>query len=366
MNAENFADFIQSRSRLFHLPYEELKSLVLQYPYSQNLHLLLLTKSWLEQHPEAGQNLAKAALYSSDRAVLYRHVQELIAEVSYPEENFLFGEDFLELKELPGLADFEQLPDLTLPKEAAVPMPAPPLLFPEEKPHVPGEIAEEADLSIFDLDAETEEAPAAPLLNSPETSPERETGQESNPASSKLLQPEPVESIPPVSPLPTEPHLPAEPEPDILTEWLGVTEKLEGQLSQKLLHQPDVPAKEAESSDQTPEPTTGISPSPLPRTTFTSWQQQYQQSYIQQRLQDLRKALQLPDQSVAEDTTEQSGPPAEPEQEPDVLWFARKSVQDNDDLASETLAEILVHQQQYARAIAVYERLILLFPEKSL
>ena len=45
--------------------------------------------------------------------------------------------------------------------------------------------------------------------------------------------------------------------------------------------------------------------------------------------------------------------------------IADKSLLEVDDVASETLAEILVLQGSYDKAIAMYERLQLLFPEKS-
>ncbi|MCX6234915.1 MAG: hypothetical protein NT175_09385 [Bacteroidetes bacterium] len=44
---------------------------------------------------------------------------------------------------------------------------------------------------------------------------------------------------------------------------------------------------------------------------------------------------------------------------------ARKGASENDDIASETLALIYVKQENIARAIKIYERLLLKFPEKS-
>jgi len=48
-----------------------------------------------------------------------------------------------------------------------------------------------------------------------------------------------------------------------------------------------------------------------------------------------------------------------------VIDIAKKSIQKNDDIISETLAELLVQQGSRKKAIQMYERLSLIFPEKS-
>ena len=50
---------------------------------------------------------------------------------------------------------------------------------------------------------------------------------------------------------------------------------------------------------------------------------------------------------------------------PDVNELATKSVEENHSVASETLAILLARQGHTDKAIEMYERLRLLFPEKS-
>ena len=48
-----------------------------------------------------------------------------------------------------------------------------------------------------------------------------------------------------------------------------------------------------------------------------------------------------------------------------VIAEANKSVQQSDDILSETLAELLAKQGSHKKAIQMYKRLSLIFPKKS-
>lgn len=99
MNAESLISILKNPSKLHQLPYEALKTLHLQYPYSSNLVYLLLIKSKLEDHPDYEKNLATAALHSIDRTYLYRLIE---IELSEPTET-------LELKEIHELEQKEKV-----------------------------------------------------------------------------------------------------------------------------------------------------------------------------------------------------------------------------------------------------------------
>ncbi len=102
MNQDSFKDFLTDESRLYAISYEELKSLTLAYPYSSLLRLLLLKKSYLDQHKDYERNLQTAALYTTDRRNLYQTVQAL-KSMPLQKEYVTLGEDYLELAELSRL-----------------------------------------------------------------------------------------------------------------------------------------------------------------------------------------------------------------------------------------------------------------------
>ena len=110
MNSENFHEYVKNPSMLHQVSYQELKSLVLQYPYSPNLRHLLLLKSLFDQSKDFDKNQALASLSSPDRKKL-RQVVKQFSRLREIQENYSLNEDFLELKELSALEDWMQAPE---------------------------------------------------------------------------------------------------------------------------------------------------------------------------------------------------------------------------------------------------------------
>ena len=67
MNITLFTACIKDPYRLRQVSYQELKTLVFQFPYAAGLRQLLWEKSQIENHPEKEKNLHLASLYSIDR-----------------------------------------------------------------------------------------------------------------------------------------------------------------------------------------------------------------------------------------------------------------------------------------------------------
>ena len=102
MNNEQLTAYLKDESYLYTLSYEELKTLVVQYPYATNLRVLLLKKSYIEQNKDYERNLQMAAAYSTNRRFLYKLVKKLKTLQNVP-ENVILGEDYLELTELSNI-----------------------------------------------------------------------------------------------------------------------------------------------------------------------------------------------------------------------------------------------------------------------
>lgn len=79
MNAEQFLTYLQDESHLYSLNYQAFKTLSVQYPYCQNLRLLVVKKSQLDgiDDKEHQQNLTLAAAYLTDRRLLYQKLKQL-------------------------------------------------------------------------------------------------------------------------------------------------------------------------------------------------------------------------------------------------------------------------------------------------
>ncbi|HKK75524.1 MAG TPA: hypothetical protein VJ953_10660 [Saprospiraceae bacterium] len=321
MNAGSFVQYVEQLSMLYQLPYEELKSLSMEYPYFQNLHLLLALKSKLEDHYDYKKNLARAAAYSIDRAKLYRTLSQLESLVQ--SENFLMHEDYLELQDVNRVAEklksmellpVEQEPVIDLSylnsKPVAEPSPAPeePLVSatPDTNPGTGSSRKEENSYAI-DLDTITlDNAAIAQCVHQ------------------RLRRPPKRRSTP------------------LLSPSLNIEEKKKELKNYLRKMQPE-------------------KPKPMPKQSFSTWVEQFQPAHVKPHLSDLMEAKQQ------EKNKRKKGASPEPKElvGDNLHIFAAKSIQEKPTMASETLAELLVAQMQYRQAIKVYERLSLIFPEKS-
>jgi hypothetical protein len=99
MTNEQLTAYLQDESYIYTLSYEELKTLVVQYPYASNLRVLLLKKSYIEQNKDYDRNLQMASTYSTNRKHLYKLIKNLKQLERVP-QNVILGEDYLELASL--------------------------------------------------------------------------------------------------------------------------------------------------------------------------------------------------------------------------------------------------------------------------
>ncbi|MEN0051475.1 MAG: hypothetical protein AAF806_30705 [Bacteroidota bacterium] len=280
MNAENFSQYIENPSMLYQMNYEELKQLILQYPFNSNLRYLLAKKSQQEDHHDFDRNLKAAAINSPDRKQLYK---------------MLHGEQVLVEEELEERLELKSLQELELEVEETV-------AFKTETPSMDAEMQ-------FDLSSETLSTKDINVgsLNDRLTFVGAENVETSTP--NDTINAEQVVSVAEI---------------DFQIE-------LAGEDSTTVADE----IQEVEAADPFAEVESEVAP--LSRRAFKSWRTRYQKPSLHSEETPSSNAAQIADQSV----------------------------EDSDDLVTETLADVLTHQQQFEKAIEVYERLSLLFPEKS-
>lgn len=117
MNSQDFQQLLEHPRALYDLPLADLQRLAMDYPYSQNLRLLLLLKTHLEGHPNESEYLNRCAASAFDRAFIY----DLLQDASrVPTEN----KEETEVLELRTLEDIA-LDDAALPATSPALAPTP-------------------------------------------------------------------------------------------------------------------------------------------------------------------------------------------------------------------------------------------------
>ena len=356
MNAENFAQYLKNPSQLYQISYQELKSLVLQYPYCQNLHYLLLLKSKIDQHKDLPSNLEKAAAYSIDRTFLYKLIKEKELE-AVEAESFMINEDYLELKDLSVL---EESPSIVKDQEESQTMTA----------RMP-----EAETSVLKPELET-------LLQ-----PNEEEEEDFDETVSEVLETQALEK-------PENPPNADKPAADLSAEipgsivhdrfaadlaafacvienfYRGGESDQENEVTET--HKPMMKSKndnipfEITNDNKRSKAEGPLKPAPSPKSSFTSWIEQFQTDPLGSQMSEIMESRKREEIKWAKKQLKKKKRKKKKKQrKTKVSEIAKNSIRDNNEIASETLARILVAQEQYAKAIKVYERLILKFPEKS-
>ncbi len=404
IDAQTFEEILKDREKLFELPWEELRALSQQYPYSAHVWWLLLEKARLEQRPDYDQILEHVASRTFDRAFLYRYLRHLQTHASPATEHFQLAEDYLELKDLSELETLEaptrpdsseaessqsdldlshtaaeeafdegerfssldevfQFPEgLSHPaQKAAVPPDMPDSAHPSEPSEAPPPADEQtappaADslrsrvLSLDDLLAELPQTAAT-------DAPESEKGADADtPPTRQAVEParppatERDKSDAPAPPKAENPHR-------ILFQQAAALAATGTHTARQMWQWLQSLARQAQ-----PHPPATSRPEPLKRQQLESWQKLVREVphhlFISADSEVEKPPLRHAEKAKRKRKSKKKAPPP-PER------IARQSLQPPTDVASEPLARVLEQQGHYERAIIMYERLRLKYPEKS-
>ncbi len=326
MNSENFHEYVKNPSMLHQVSYQELKSLVLQYPYSPNLRYLLLLKSLFEDSKDFDRNQVLASLTSPDRKKLRQLVKQY-TRIKDMQENYAMSEEFLELKDLSALEDLVEEPN---PATASAPIgKAEAIVPPVVPPDLDEEIDEESDLSFLqNLHFDRDEIAVLGEKDEPAAVPDVAEQQEAvSQTAAATAAPEQVEAV--VEPVASETT------PD--------------EVPAAVVEVPTISLEITNEQD--------VQPMPRPRSSFNSWLRQFnppQAGLLNTELKD-----------ISLNNRPHHAPPPPPIVEEDPEQFAEHSVEEDAEIASETLAILLEKQKLFPKAISMYQRLQLKYPEKS-
>lgn len=339
MNAENFSQYLQDPSLLHQVSYDELKTLALQYPYCQSLRLLLLKKCLLDNRGNWREMLAQVASRSVDRRLLFERVKAL-GGTTEAVDNFLMAEEYLELRSLEEL------------EEEALPL--------------ADDTGQEVQFEFSPTGARSTEIPvtAAP---SPSTQGEAPYAAESSEPSMQLqdwksrqlqhIADELQSSAKPAYPAPFGPG--QNNQAQTFFHRLLPSAVLTAVAVDYIAEKARSPIRPTSSSSRM-EPHMPLHqgvPRPRSKTSFTSWIAQFQPPKIKNQLSDIMEAKYL-------EEAKQQKKKHKPAQK-EVPHIAERSVTRHPDVISETLAKLLARQGEKAQAVEIYERLMLVFPEKS-
>lgn len=354
MKAEQFAEFLKDPDQLYKISYTELKSLVSQYPYCQNLRFLLLQKCVFDNHKDLDENLRLAATFSKDRKLLYKQIQPKVSES--PSEHPQPGaETSIETEPVSQSGNQITLPEKTeqepsavetptaveLAVEAEVAQASVPAEVPESESIENEENSDSAPLYFDDIDPDAE---VEDITEELQLELKQETGEVEN-ASTDTVQEDAISFE------------------DLIKMDNKKPVKKPSSKSRKVPEGAEHPAVEKTK------PPEGLSsksrnPKPTPKTSFGSWIKQFQSPQDAEE-KPPKKEKKKKKNPKKEEASGKKHKKKHPKKEKKHIVLAEKSLKVNKEIASETLANLLAKQGSYEKAIEMYEQLRLTIPEKS-
>lgn len=304
MNHANFVDYLERPARLLQLNYQELKNLVVAFPYSPNLRVMLWLRSLLEPDGKTELYLQRAAGSTFDRAQLLALSRQ-------------FAQAKLQLN------DWAELPvvqERTEQKAAQIPVPL-----------TAGNESQQTYTAA--LSTEQERQTLSQMLDELSHALSQLPGPVAEQASNAGLDSDHTDNFP----------IPEQTTVDSLATPADTREVNDSESTSAKVSAPD--GKPATDVD------------------FQRIHQMIENRKTASlaRLSARRRLNTATDRQ--QPTAPANEPPAAAIEQADLI--ARQSIRDNDDIASESLAALLVNQGQYQKAIKMYKKLCLVIPEKQ-
>ncbi len=364
MNTVTFVNLLKDQAQLYKITYTELKGLVLQYPYCQNLRYLLLKKCMFEDHQDFEENLQLAASFSNNRNLLFKQIHKhksivhdsdtlnLKVEEEEPEEQLKIENESAFLEPVAETENIESIEKEHLNIEQTEPL-AEIQEEKEEEENIETAIEISDDAPAYfdenDTDAEIEDI-------TEEMEFEYDFGNIQTNAHDSTEDYKKVIYIEELIEL------------DNLNQHKKATEtkkeipdKIEADKAKK-----DIPFREASPKEKTLPKKVKKKPPPTPKSSFGSWVKQFQEPEKPDKSGKSKEGKKVKKKHKKKDSVSKKQKTKKHEKKgKKSSALAEQSLKQNKEIATETLASLLALQGSFEEAIEMYERLSLIFPKKS-